>query len=267
MYSNLVKYVPNRKPPMGAVLNPYLPINRGLVFYLIMWEGSGNIVSDFIGNNNTCIRNGTGNIWTPGKFASAQQFNGTDDFIEVPHSSSLVTSNITLIIWVKIPESPDYNALIDKSDSGGDGYNVFISNSDTFTFRINSQSWDSNIQVDADVWHQLVGTYDGVTRRIYSDAIEKNNAALAGSVINTTSVLRISKRSFDADAWFINGLVDLPMIYNRALSASEIAELYRDSFKMSRIYWNWGVFGTISVVTDVYSGRGIGRGVGRGLVR
>ena len=57
------------------------------------------------------------------------------------------------------------------------------------------------------------------------------------------------------------------MIWNRELGASEIAELYRDSFKMSIIYWNWGVFGTISVVTNVYSGRGIGRGVGRGLVR
>src|SRR5579864_8403855 len=67
-------------------------------------EYAGTTVNDVSGNGNTGTWNGTGPVhWAPGKYGSAGNFNGTDDYVSLPLTASLKgASAITIAAWVKI---------------------------------------------------------------------------------------------------------------------------------------------------------------------
>jgi len=62
-------------------------------------EGSGPVAYDSAGINHGVIY---GPNWTTGAIGDALDFDGTDDYVEVPDSNVLdITSEITLSAWIK----------------------------------------------------------------------------------------------------------------------------------------------------------------------
>ena len=90
---------------------------QGLVLYLPFDEGTGTIAYDLsgYGNNGTlyssttiCSNPPTSGCptWTDGKVGKALSFDGVDDNLIIPHSTTLnVTSTITIMAWIK-PKTP-----------------------------------------------------------------------------------------------------------------------------------------------------------------
>ena len=72
------------------------PPPSGLVNW---WPGDGN-ANDIAGSNNGTLQNGV--TFAPGKVGSAFNFDGVDDFVNVPDTASLdaITSAITFEAWV-----------------------------------------------------------------------------------------------------------------------------------------------------------------------
>lgn len=84
----------------------------------------------------------------------------------------------------------------------------------------------NNVTVIDGNWHQVAVTFDGTTVRLYQDAVEIKNGARA---LNTVGVgaPSIGRQSYtDATYWPMNGSVDEAAIWGRALSPTEIADLY-----------------------------------------
>jgi hypothetical protein len=83
------------------------------------------------------------------------------------------------------------------------------------------------VRVDSE-WHHLAATYDGTTLTWYGDGLRvggsSTSTVLGGPIVfNTVDNVQIGKR-WDNDNHF-PGLVDEVQIFNRPLSATEIAEL------------------------------------------
>jgi hypothetical protein len=78
--------------------------------------------------------------------------------------------------------------------------------------------------LSVNVTHFVVGTYDGSNARLYSDGL------LIGGPIAAPAPVPMGLFGIAAgygDNYRFNGTIDEPAIWNRALSAAEIAELYR----------------------------------------
>lgn len=82
-------------------------------------------------------------------------------------------------------------------------------------------------------WVQVALTYDGVSANTYLDGLlgESISAGLGGVINSSTDNMVIGER-VDGSGRLFDGQIDNVMIYNRALSASEISLLYREPFCM-----------------------------------
>lgn len=138
-------------------------------------------------------------------------------------------------IWVNPSVSGGYRtALSEARDCCGTGYKGFELKTSYTSDNSGVSVWNggsgsaasvsgSNTVVNA--WNFYAGTYDGSTLRFYKDGIlvgSSSYTALIGSTINT---LKIGRAGAVGAGYFI-GLIDDVRIYNRALSDSEIANIY-----------------------------------------
>jgi hypothetical protein len=76
------------------------------------------------------------------------------------------------------------------------------------------------------VWHLITGTYDGTTMKLYVDGVVVASAAATGSIAVTSDPLDVgNKNGSTVGSDTFSGNLDDVRIYDRAISASEIATL------------------------------------------
>lgn len=103
----------------GVIINR--PFQAGLNYGLVgCWnfDGSYTKAPDCSGNNNTGTLTG-GPTKTQGKIGQALDFDGVDDYVAVPYSSSIAPSNITLSYWMKESSEPSsLDTLVSRKYDG-----------------------------------------------------------------------------------------------------------------------------------------------------
>ncbi len=222
------------KPTRGLRLNKSHTLTRGLVGYWLMNEGTGIKVFDLSGNRNT------GSIaydfsWSVGKFGSALKGGGVNAYVSCGNSDILdITDKLSISSWVNITDNTTRQNIVERevyvSDGDQGGY-LLRYRGDTspkkfrFVTRNNAQSTVQYNYSGTDEWIHIVVVYDGTDSVIYANGVEEGRAASVGIRSAPSRVLYISNYTFT-----LNGLVDNVMIWNRALSASEVALLYRKPF-------------------------------------
>ncbi|MBI2327901.1 prepilin-type N-terminal cleavage/methylation domain-containing protein [Candidatus Curtissbacteria bacterium] len=196
-------------------------------------EGSGPNAADSSGNGNagTLINNPT---WTTGRIGQALSFNGTTNYVSAPDSPSLsVTGNtITLAAWIKPSRTGANEQVVGKWGAGQDSYQFRInsnngcnSTTNRITFRVesNSNCVLSNTALTAGPWWHVVGTYDGANLKIYINGELDATAALITNLTDKTGSFSVGRND---DGNYFQGVVDDVRIYNSALTAAEITNLY-----------------------------------------
>jgi Concanavalin A-like lectin/glucanases superfamily len=151
-----------------------------------MNEGSGQTVHDWSGNDNDGTLGTTPGadaqdpIWIAGVTGGAGRalaFDGADDVISVPRSSSLEPKRLTVATWVRSGLSPGpFRHLVSKGGSACDGasYGLYSGSADTVAFYIfdgtNAYvSPPAAASVWNGAWHHVAGTFDGSRVRLYVD--------------------------------------------------------------------------------------------------
>src|SRR5947209_615997 len=74
-------------------------------------------------------------------------------------------------------------------------------------------------------WVHFFVTYDGTTIRAYINGVEAANQAASGAITSNNDTFAIGARGGDGSWTRFNSKIDEVRIYNRALSAQEIAAL------------------------------------------
>jgi hypothetical protein len=205
-------------------------VENELVAYWKFDEGSGDLVYDNSGYGN----HGTiyGATWTSGKINGALYFDGFNDAIEVPDSTSLHISNtITVGAWIKYEggDNVQINTVLTKR-SGESGFSLGTQHGKV-RFSVGSTYFDyveGTTTLQPGKWYHLVGTYDGTTQKIYVNGLLDGSRLYSGQLSSNTAPLFIGlciSGETGAKYGYFTGIIDEVRIYNRALNSDEIAEL------------------------------------------
>jgi hypothetical protein len=222
------------KPLLGEQINWAHPLSKGLKFFMLGNEGTGSQVFDLSGNGNT------GNLvndthWVPGKFGSALSFDGTGDYIIAPHKG--MNKDIgTLVVFFKLDVT------------SGDASNEFIFDSDTARHAVwvnnnilamynDGRQTTFSVSWGASEWHQGIFVWNktGNIQQFYLDGINQTGQAPTGTWGSNNIGTNIYLGSNAAKSAAFIGDFEYALLYNRALSASEIALLYREPFCMFEV--------------------------------
>lgn len=232
--------------------------NSGLVLYVPFDNRSGATASDHSGIVNnftltgfTSTAAGTGDTsssgWTTygrpnraniGTFGNATKFNGKDDDIKIPDSSSLrLGTNQTVEAWI-YPQANATNwvRIVGKGDSPNRNYGLWREiDGDILCqwFGVVSNSCWTNTgpgspgNVPTGGWHHTACTYDSTQTRLYVDGNLITTCAYANTPYTSADPATIGYAGFHT---FFDGLIDEARIYKRALSPNEISLQY-NAFK------------------------------------
>jgi hypothetical protein len=152
-------------------------------------------------------------------------FNGLNDYVSIPYSYSLNFSNsLTIETWLN-PSSSGNNDIIGIP-------NVFMLRVDpvydlgTISFFVSiNGSYEPRargIVLPTNEWSFVVGTYDGQELKIYVNGILVGKNYRRGDIDDVMASLTIGY----VNGHFFNGSLSEIKVYNRTLSAEEIADTY-----------------------------------------
>jgi hypothetical protein len=220
---------------IGDAPYQYDTSQSGLVSYWPMDETSGTTVEDVKGNNNGTA---TGTTIVDGKYRKARSFNGSSDYVEVPDDASLdITDTITITAWVKWNTFKDYGTILDKGTGGSAStfnYGLWSYSSSNSYLRgwigngTSSQSIPLQSSLNTNQWYHVVFKFDGSYLYLYINGSENNKIAQTLTPATNTEPVRISKSSYVLD-----GLIDEVLIFNTALTQTQINTLYNTSRPVS----------------------------------
>jgi len=219
---------------LSAVTGPVIP---GLISW---WPGEGN-ANDVVGNNNGVLQNGLG--FATGEVGQGFKFDGIDDTITVPASSSLDvgTDNVgfTLECWINPADVNSQHPLFEwmgESNNLDDiGVHFWAPAGDAGTLYANivgpsaiSHTITSPVVLQTNVFQHVALTFDnasGVASLYYNGALVQTASMGTNFTPKTSNALLIGRRH-SSDDWYFKGILDEPSLYGRALSAGEIAAIY-----------------------------------------
>jgi len=210
-------------------------LQDGLALYLPFDEGQGTVAKDLSDKKNDgAIKKAE---WVDGKFGKALKFSADDTFVEVPFSKDFkITEGITLGAWVTANASGQFRGIINARKTTYGPYLLQQASSGVGEFGLFIQgSWlcsQSVGSLEKSVFHHLVATYDqNVGEHFYFDGkiSESLNQAPKGmGTIDVTPDEGIGiGHNYGMAGRFWDGVIDEVVIYNRALSADEVATLFK----------------------------------------
>ena len=225
----------------GIVLEKLI-VSNGIQLYLDAghngsYPGSGNTWSDISGNGKVAT------LYNAPTYSATN--GGILTFAKASYKYAETTTNLgnmsnwTVEIWAKL------NSILAA------GQNAFVTN--VFDGLNLNYSLGSNIQANSNptagffngawrnapatgvlstgVWYHLVGTYDGATISYYVNTGLVNSLSYAGTASSGGNT-RIARRwdSPDNDSNnFVDGIIPIVRIYNRALAQAEITQNFNQS--------------------------------------
>lgn len=208
-----------------------------LIELLGHWPLDGD-ATDMSGYGNDGIARGGAFGFEEGIIGQAANFDNLGLF-EIPNPSHFDQANgmITVYCWIKTGGTGDWEPFVAKYGENGQGWQIrkhSVSSTLTFTLRGTTGEPDDPQPATPNIfdneWHQVVGTYDGVTRRIYLDGQEVLSLADTGEIAYTSAPVSIGGRITDTGQYeaFFNGMVDDVRIYKGPMPALMVARLYTE---------------------------------------
>jgi Concanavalin A-like lectin/glucanases superfamily len=217
--------------PAGADLLPVgsWPLN----------EGKGTVAYDFSGHHNNGSLEGLAQ-WTRGRFQDGLSFNGEAAAVQVPASPTLEPASVSVSAWVNSSASPGiYRYIVAKGANGcsAASYGLYTGADGGLEFYVSTNqglSWtlspDAGQGVWNGQWHNVVGTYDGSSLRLYVDGRQVGSGtpdtAPIAYGLPTSNNLAIGDYPWCPESDF-NGSIDEVKVFNRALGSQEIALGYQ----------------------------------------
>lgn len=229
---------------LGSAVNaqtapPNYVSQNGLVGW---WPFSGNAADHSMHGNNGVANNAVLTTDRGGNAGSAYAFNGSNSSVEVSDNSLLRVRKLTMSVWVfSTNTNPDlYDAVIYKvrrSDAGAEAFSMSMEMSSAVKVGGGCQSgvgWQrgpfNGRRVPLEVWTHLCTTFDGSYLRNYINGQQVEAVYAPGLIDSCTGGNLRFGYAHDlygtAWNWPFQGKLDDIGIWNRALSAGEIGELY-----------------------------------------
>jgi hypothetical protein len=181
------------------------------------------------GHNGTYVGGVT--LGVPGALAgdpdTAARFDGTSGYVDVPGSAFNFGNNFTLEAWV-INNNSAIGRIFSDGTPGSSGYGFGILPTGQLRFTTYGiQDYDSSVIVPRDGnYHYVAVTFDANNAaNFYLDGTFRQTVTGTAPARSSSFDLNIG-RNPNGNSEYFNGTIDEPAVYNRVLSATQIAAHY-----------------------------------------
>src|SRR5437867_1170872 len=223
---------------------PPPPPTNGIIAFLHLDENAGStIFNDATGsaNNGSCSGTGCPTSGVAGKVGHGLSFDGVSDLVTITHNNGLNAFPLTVSTWFKTNSTTGVVGLVNKYVGGSyNGYNVFLNNGnvcawylkDASNYTYDGSGCTFNIAgYNDNAWHQVVYVVDSSGGKLYLDGVQKGTTVawtgVAGAPTTTQDIhLGHYPGAFGGAEYFL-GSLDEVRIYNTALTASDVTNLYK----------------------------------------
>lgn len=228
----------------GHAMRQPAAVTNGLVGWWKMDEKTGTTIADSSGNGNNGTATNGPTLNQEGKFNKAVSFDGVNDYVDFNTALTNRTADVSLSTWVNIPSISDRGAFIkvggtlndQHNNDANSGYSLGVGNGN-FEIYGNSliglyegRRWITpaiNIGIG---WHMVSMIIDSSGYPIfYLDGVQKTSAISGLTPLEPQNNTYIGGYQYGANSRYFKGSLDDVRVYNRALSAGEIQQLYAGS--------------------------------------
>jgi len=235
-------------PDGGILSGSGACVSPGLYDELIGWwpldDGAGSTLahdSSKHGNDGTLVSLDPASVWVAGRSGTGLNVE-TAGYVNVPDSASLdtVTEQVTIAGWGYLDGTvTDYATIASREDGStiDQHYHISVDATDYPTCFLKTDTGQVRLTQQTAVvrqaWVHIACTYDGSTGRLYVDGqligglgtqsltgrfVPDSNPFILGANGNGVGDVNVTER--------FPGRIDEIMLYRRALSAAEIAQLH-----------------------------------------
>jgi hypothetical protein len=153
-------------------------------------------------------------------------------YLQVPDSPSLsMTGDLTLAAFINVGSYTNFNGIVGKTAVNQPAsYDLYLvqNTGQPRLFRGNGTGINGSATATAPIpigqWHFLTVTHAGNAVNFYVDGVPTASGSIATTMVDADTPLYIGSRADQVTA--LEGSMDAVRIYDRALSAVDVAELY-----------------------------------------
>ena len=226
----------------GGTLNASRIITNGLV----SWFPFDNDAKDYAGANDGTVTEAILNT-TGGKIGGGYEFDGVDDYITLSNKfDHSITDSFTYSAWIYTDHPSYYKGGV---ICGAGTNDVCLACRDTGDCYLWYDGESSLASTPVGGWTHLVGVFDNSVnkRRLYVNGVlGDEDTQVVVTAENFTTIF--GKNGYG----YFNGTIDEPQLYNRALTAQEITQLYYGS-KYSSSQTSSVIDSSLTLKTEVWT--------------
>ncbi|MFO7872275.1 MAG: NosD domain-containing protein [Candidatus Undinarchaeales archaeon] len=222
-YIEKIKFLNNTSSTV-PLDNTYLRDDSNLTSY---WRLEGN-ADDELGLNDGTVYGATA---VSGRFGQAYDFDGTGDYIDIGGTIAEIdeSSPLTFTGWINLDDDTSSVVVVNHQKSNSNRFGIAsISGDLRAAFYDGSWQGASSGSINTDTWYFFAYTFDGSSSgQLYIDGVAQSGTNTPSTIAGETGMF-IGAR-LDADKYF-NGVLDDIAIFDRALSADEVEDIYLGTY-------------------------------------
>jgi hypothetical protein len=256
------------KPSPGVQINWAHPSARGLVSCWLMNEGAGSVVQDLV-----LFRN-NGLLLGPNWITEGLGFDGVVDYVTLDNNTlaDITTGDITIVMLINpttLPADTKAAMLAHKRDGINAGYMLFLRNvsgqvrvqgliEDTLGNVAQTLNTGQTISASSLVMATMIIDRENDLLKTYHNTILVESVditTVTGSLTNPNTFTVADDVGELAFGVPYHGLIQIVLIYNRALSADEVKEVTRNPYAMFHQQQAWLYWSPALKIPSIYHHR------------
>jgi hypothetical protein len=209
-----------------------MALTDNLVAYYKLDETSGTTVYDALGNHNGTNNGAT--INQAGKIGKAYDFERSEsDYISLGNFmyNNLQNTSYSISVWFKLESIGNYQAIILNRGNSDRHTGIWVSN--TNKIRITMYAGGSpaldvsgSTTINTGQWYNIVLVYNrGTGVYAYLNGHSEISQSTSSNYLIESGETAIGRKGIDSTDYF-DGMIDDVAIFSRALSPTEVTELY-----------------------------------------
>jgi hypothetical protein len=244
MWSQLLPGAPpdgwQRKPGPHARIDFTHPLASGLTGAWLFNEAAGGMAYD-IASGNKFTASGTYGRGTGPFGRGSTQFNGG---VQCSGTQGFQNAQLSVLCWVNLSATQLSKCFVDTWGNPGAvnrGWALGISDGSNNVVKwytaqagVSEDTIFSGTVLTNGQWYQVVGTFDGTTKRLFVNGKQEASDTWSHTITYTSTTSWFGSLATGSNQQQYNGLIDHCLVWNRALTAAEVLELYRRPFRFVR---------------------------------